>query len=1066
MKRVLKASAGTGKTFRLSLEYIAALLSGQDFREIVVLTFTRKATAEARERILEHLSSLEADGERSLVWQEIKKIYPDLRLRPEVISSCRRRMLLEKDSIHIYTIDSFINQLFGDIVAPCMGVYDYEIIEPEQNEPVSEEVFRRLLQRREYFTRLEDILQLRVTRNHQKPLNFVRSVLAERWKYLLIEHEEREPLTREKFLPPLEEAVGLLRQIAREKGKTFDGDWLISDFTDIILEYEKMKEGGVSPEERREFIYKYRSDFLKRNKTFWNGTKTRGRDYEPLVEEMEMRYDEFRRALAADIFNEEIIPLESGLFQLTDIIFAEYDKLKLRQQKFTYSDISNYVYKYMIRGDLEIPVGELDRYFSRITGEEIRSLFIDEFQDTSVLQWKILEPFVEGERDFIAVGDAKQSIYQWRGGEKELFHRLPGLISSPEENLSICYRSDREILRFVNDFFSDLSRDWDYEPVLPREEADRGYVEVRLGGSGARINEDTKKFASYGQEKQERIREQNELLSEDLPREIARRISQDFDSLEGVAVLARKNDQLREIAGYLDEFSLPYVLHQQRDLLQNKAVWPLYQLLNFIWQNDFHHLLNFLRSDLIRLPQEQLKFMLVLREELQQILSRARQEEDETILAGSELLTGRGELCEVLEWVISLIGSDFTEMSYKLIAESGAVTMWQEDLSALKNIYRFYRLLGEHDSLPEFMEAARQEGDTTKFQEAAVQVDDAVDLLTIHKAKGLSFHSELFYWKPGGPRGGSRTEELELHLEFAGDYSHIESYLLTTDHYSDVLHWLDYEFETEAGQEHLMEEINNIYVAMTRASRNLLLWIESPAQILPGEEEGWKHNSDRYNFYEPALQQACNVKSLTELISGKSWGVFETPRGSAPADEAEFEDVAVYLQPDDLSQEERSRQMARKRDISLDLNREKERIMGLALHYYLEQIKYGLSDEKRTARKLVSAKYGNILGDELTAEALERAESFIAENPDYFSRRWEVFTEYAINSAEDGEESSRIDRLLLDREQEEILIVDYKSGEIREEAQLERYRQKIMDECGSRYSIRTEFATIKSKGEK
>ena len=62
MNKILKASAGTGKTYRLSLEYINAVLNGTDFRNIVVMTFTRKATAEIRERIIEHLKDLKEKG--------------------------------------------------------------------------------------------------------------------------------------------------------------------------------------------------------------------------------------------------------------------------------------------------------------------------------------------------------------------------------------------------------------------------------------------------------------------------------------------------------------------------------------------------------------------------------------------------------------------------------------------------------------------------------------------------------------------------------------------------------------------------------------------------------------------------------------------------------------------------------------------------------------------------------------------------------------------------------------------------------------------------------------------
>ena len=59
-------------------------------------------------------------------------------------------------------------------------------------------------------------------------------------------------------------------------------------------------------------------------------------------------------------------------------------------------------------------------------------MFIDEFQDTSILQWKILLPLIENAENLIAVGDEKQSIYGWRGGEKKLFEKLEKIIGADE----------------------------------------------------------------------------------------------------------------------------------------------------------------------------------------------------------------------------------------------------------------------------------------------------------------------------------------------------------------------------------------------------------------------------------------------------------------------------------------------------------------------------------------------------------------------------------------------------------------------------------------------------------
>lgn len=134
-----------------------------------------------------------------------------------------------------------------------------------------------------------------------------------------------------------------------------------------------------------------------------------------------------------------------------------------------------------------------------------------------------------------------------------------------------------------------------------------------------------------------------------------------------------------------------------------------------------------------------------------------------------------------------------------------------------------------------------------------------------------------------------------------------------------------------------------------------------------------------------------------------------------------------------------------------------DRIEGLAIHYYLEHIQYNSQEERDYARKMVLARYGNILGPVKTDEIFERVESFIKNNPGYFEDRWKVFTEYEIK---DGNQVYRIDRLLVDEGGKEIKIIDYKSGETREKTQLEKYKDLLEEKTGGEYSISVEFVEV------
>ena len=1056
MKKVIKASAGTGKTYRLSLEYLAALLSGQKFSEIVVLTFTRKATAEARERILTHLEELREEGEESQVWLELSSNFPGIAYDYQLLTANRHQMLLHKDKIQIYTIDSFINSLFRQLIAPYLGLYDYDIVDEEKEDEIISEVFQRLLSSEKSFVSLEKLLQIRVARNYQRTLNFLQEIVAQRWKFMMIDRDNRTPYQNLDYLPPFEQSLQVIRKVAEQKDLSVI-ELTKKDFQEEINSFLKLKKRGATKGELETNLMKSKDKFTAPDSYYWNGNRVTGED----KDRAKAHYQNFQDQLAKQIFNQEIIPIEDNIFNLKDMIFKEYDRLKFKRGVFTHDDISNYVYKYLVQEDLLLTAKNLPELLEELTGNKISSLFIDEFQDTSVLQWKILGSLIEKNQDssfnFVAVGDAKQSIYGWRGGEKELFHRLPELLTGSvrEDSLSVCYRSDREIINFINDFFAGLHEDWKYDRVKAAPGAEEGYVKVRLGGRRAKIAEDTKTFQNYGVDLQQKIRRQNKEVIEDLPRAIATTLKEEFISYKDVAVLARSGNDLGKIASKLDEVGVDYIWHQERKLLENRAVEPLHQLLLFFWQNDYHSLMNFLRSDLVKLPQTDLKFLLRHKKEMKKLWDRAIKEEE--LIDYNKLLLGKNSLKELFEWLVDIYTSSYRKLAYRLITESGCLTCWQ-DQAARKNIYRFYSLMRQKDSLAQFMEFCREEN----LEEAVIQNDNAVDLLTIHKAKGLSLHTVLFYWNITGGRGGNREEELEFYLNFSEDYQQIEDYLLTTDNYDNLLDWLNFPFKEQQEKENLQEEINNIYVALTRAKHNLFLWIDTSSKIKPDEKEAWKNKSESYNFYESNIKQACAVDSLAELIPGIERGTFKPPERITTAEKIVLTDVGSFFRPHYQIKDRLEELKAEKRDITLTLSRERERMTGLAIHYYLEHIYQGGEEEKKTARRQTLAKYGNILGDELIAHSIKRAENFIADNPRYFSANWEVFNEYKPSSQEFKTEEQektggRIDKLLLNREQKKIVILDYKSGESSDEEQLKRYRKMVREEVGDDFEIRVEF---------
>ena len=295
MRRILKASAGTGKTYRLSLEYVNALLNGESFAEIVVMTFTRKATAEIRERIFEHLEDLVRRGEESPVWRNLQAIRADSGIRAPLNRPFLERiygaMLENKDRLHIHTIDSFINHIFKQAIAPYLGIYRYTVIEEEKNKETAAEVFKKMLDDPGDFALMEKFLAGNPERDIDHYLGLINEILKNRWKFLLIQRRPRPSLPCSGLASALDETIRLAREVAAARECPWN-EFLCKEFQGLLPQYVEDLPARDS-QAKEEFILKNRNAFLSR--PFWNGNKLRGKEWEAVKAELLGRYEEFQR---------------------------------------------------------------------------------------------------------------------------------------------------------------------------------------------------------------------------------------------------------------------------------------------------------------------------------------------------------------------------------------------------------------------------------------------------------------------------------------------------------------------------------------------------------------------------------------------------------------------------------------------------------------------------------------------------------------------------------------------------------------------------------------------------
>ena len=153
-KIILKASAGTGKTYRLSIEFIAELLKGTAYDEILVLTFTKKATGEIRERVLEFIEKIIYKNEIELIKSVEEKLGKSFDI--EFLKNIYVQMIKNKEALKIYTIDSFIHQIFKKVIGPKLNIYNFDIVDDQKNSEYLQRVLDEILRDKKHFAQLKE----------------------------------------------------------------------------------------------------------------------------------------------------------------------------------------------------------------------------------------------------------------------------------------------------------------------------------------------------------------------------------------------------------------------------------------------------------------------------------------------------------------------------------------------------------------------------------------------------------------------------------------------------------------------------------------------------------------------------------------------------------------------------------------------------------------------------------------------------------------------------------------------------------------------------------------------
>jgi ATP-dependent exoDNAse (exonuclease V) beta subunit len=1100
MKKVIKASAGTGKTYRLSLEFINILLQYKDYQitfdEILVITFTRKATAEIRERIFSHLKAIVSGGEDShKLKDELRQNNPSLQLDKQAIDYLRNiyeNMLINKGKLNVSTIDAFITKIFNTLIAPYYNISDYKI-DPNINDEYLPELFDTVL-RDAHKPVFEELFSKAKFRNLKRFQDLIKDVIKYRWIFdhitedLSIDETEKE-LHLKNYKTRIEKVMQQFQPFfvdyVRDNhiSASLWQEYIKQEFYDCLSRvcpfvFSTNRSSEFSPQEFVSNILKVYtsskgiedfSSILLKVEYFWNGNKLNAAlKKKGLFDELKDGIEEARDELAGYLFLEKLLPEQKKIRQLAKIILAKYDEIKFRDKIFTYDDITYYTYHYLYDPELSlVENGEVLNIFYEYLSYQIRFILIDEFQDTSIMQWKILRPIVEevtsgyGQKPYggmVVVGDEKQAIYNWRGGERDLLERLCDIVSQQEkpEILSKTYRSNARITEFVNTVFSRVgerqrkdSFQWDYNPVQCVDQSTGGYIEIHIR------NRAETKSQPFQLPKYE--------IYEEIVRDILLPLlKHDEIDIANTAILARKNQELSEIAELLDAYHIPYVTDLSASIFHHKAVKPIMSLLSFFAFDDCFQLLKFLRSDYILMQPHELKQV------VQAFTRRLSRTEFYQQVSDIPVMERIGRL-EMTHHYISLL-----ELVKACIEELNLHKLCQE--SDLKNIHRFLEIVAEFDAshhsypcdLVGFIRHCKAIEKQEEYTQVSLEQSDAVKLLTIHRAKGLEFDN-LFVVFDVSSRKGNFKQNLAHYTQFNENYDSLDDFALTFNYY-DVLARSSKKYLVEEQEKRdAIEELNTYYVALTRAKSNLFLYFHYSSK------KGLENYAIKSGDSVPKLMLASVYGWAKGKISGDkdlharySEGVPVKPEkykediseAVAPQESAAKLDYFAILSHHMLVPLSRPRVVRNYKYAYLE---KKSALKGTIAHYYLAQIEVDRKETRARAKASTIAEYGGVLPLPDIEKIIEKTSRFIDDNEQYFSREeWErIFTEYTVFD-KNGKEY-RIDRLLVNISKKNILILDFKTAEEYDEKQIQIYKdliQQLQVVKQNKYIVSSQFLEI------
>ncbi|WP_439152511.1 UvrD-helicase domain-containing protein [Winogradskyella sp.] len=999
--KIYNASAGSGKTYTLAKSYIKLLVAAKDynaFKSILALTFTNKAVGEMKERVINMLKIFSTEDNLKKPHPMFNDICSDLSLTSNELFIKSKHVL--KHIIHNYgafnisTIDGFTHRVIRTFAHDLKLPVNFEV-ELDQERLLNEAVDSLIAKAGTNKDLTKILVDFAIEKTDEDKswdisydFNKISKLLINENDYTHIKSlKER---TQADFKCLKQKIVSTISDIEEEikstANKTLD---LITEsgleFTDFkrstlpnhFIKASKLKVTSLynnkleeNLAERKDLYNKTLDDYLAQT-------------IENILPEIERNYQLQKK----NIFHYKF--LKAAYKNLTplsvlNVISTELDNLKNEQNKMLISEFNQIISK-------EIKNQPTPFIYERL-GEKYKHYFIDEFQDTSIMQWHNLVPLIENALSVsngsaMLVGDAKQAIYRWRGGEAEQFIHLYNKYENPFQietevlALNTNYRSTKEIISFNNAFFNFLGENYF---------TDSDYAKL-YKTANQNINNDSEGFVRLKFLDLQKEDDNSEVYSHEVLETINQCLQEGYN-LSDICVLVRKKKEGVEIANCLSENNIDITSSETLLLFNSEKVVFIDAFLRMLTQPNNEtvkvEVLSFIANQK-SIDNKHAFYTTHLNKSVDKMLDSLKSVD--LRINKNQLL--QQPLYEMVEQLVRIFNLNNNSDAYLQFYLDVVLEFTQKQSSDLVAFVTYFEKKKDSLSIisPENL--------------------NAVQIMTIHKSKGLEFPIVIFPFADL-----NIYSELEPKIwypvdqeDYCGFKDLLISYNKDVEHFGEKGQYLFNQHQSQLE----LDNINLLYVVLTRAISQLY--------IISKKDIDSKGNANRKTYAGMFIDYLQNIEIWSENKLIYAFG--EKTKNTVSA---KVKNMASPLPLISTPKEDHNLSIITKAGMLWDTKQEDAIERGNLVHLVLSKIKFDTDIEFALNELLIT---GDITNDNINE--LRQLVNEVINHPilsAYFKDGYKIYNERDIITSHG--QLIRPDRLNFNSKKE-VILIDYKTGAVK-----------------------------------